>query len=149
MLKISKETIKELCEISLEIKRLKTRYEYISGLAKKAFTKEFPEDSVNEEVDIGGYKIHYTKTPKKVYNVNLVDKLPRNLVKQIVIISKTEVDKLLNSRKLTRQQCQHILEAKEFDGFNERLYTETHVELIRKVLKGKKKNAKISIRIPK
>lgn len=146
MLKISKETIRELCEINLEMKRLKMRYEYISSLAKKAFAKEFSENSVSEEIEIDGYKIHYTKTPRKTYNISLVNKLPSNLIKEIVTINKTQVDKLLNSRRLTRQQCQHILDAKRFDGFNERLYTETVGEQIEKILGGKKKNAKISIR---
>jgi len=148
-IKISNESIKELCELSLEIKRLKTRYEYLSELAKRAFAEKFLEGSVNEEIEINGYKIHYSKKPKKVYNINLVEKLPKKLIKQIVTLSTTKVDKLLSSTKITSKQCQDILKAKRFDGFNERIHTETDGEQIRKTLKGKKKNAKISIKVPR
>ena len=144
-IKISNESIKELCELNLEIKRLKTRYEYLSNLTKKAFAEKFPDDSVNEKIEINGYKIQYSKKPKKVYNINLVEKLPKKLIKQIVTLNTTKVDKLL-SAKLTPKQCQDILKAKEFKGFNERIYTETDGEQIRKILEGKK-NAKISIRM--
>jgi len=145
-IKISNESIKELCELNLEIKRLKTRYEYLSNLTKKAFAEKFPDDSVNEKIETDGYKIHYSKKPKKVYNINLVEKLPRKFIKQIVTLSTTKVDKLLSSTKLTSKQCQDILKAKEFKGFNERIYTETDGEQIRKALEGKK-NAKISIKM--
>jgi len=144
-IKISNESIKELCELNLEIKRLKTRYEYLSELAKRAFTEKFPDDSVNEEIEIDGYKIQYSKKPKKVYNINLVEKLPKKLIKQIVTLNTTKVDRLL-SAKLTPKQCQDILKAKEFKGFNERIYTETDGEQIRKILEGKK-NAKVSIKM--
>ena len=147
-IKISNESIKELCELNLEIKRLKTRYEYLSELAKRAFAEKFLEGSVNEEIEINGYKIHYSKKPKKVYNINLVEKLPKKLIKQIVTLNTTKVDKLL-SAKLTPKQCQDILKAKRFDGFNERIHTETDGERIRKILKGKKKNAKISVKVPR
>jgi len=148
MLKISRETVKELCELNLEIKRLKGRYEYLSSLAKKAFAKEFPEDSVNEEIELNGYKIQYIKNPKRVYDMSLVDELPRKLIKEITTLSTTKVEKLLSSTRLTPRQCQNILSARKFDGFNERLYTETNGEQIRKALEGKK-NAKISIRMPR
>lgn len=144
-IKISNESIKELCELNLEIKRLKTRYEYLSNLTKKAFAEKFPDDSVNEKIEINGYKIQYSKNPKKVYNINLVEKLPKKLIKQIVTLNTTKVDKLL-SAKLTPKQCQDILKAKEFKGFNERIYTETDGEQIRKILEGKK-NAKVSIKM--
>jgi len=144
-IKISNESIKELCELNLEIKRLKTRYEYLSNLTKKAFAEKFPDDSVNEKIEINGYKIQYSKKPKKVYNINLVEKLPKKLIKQIVTLNTTKVDKLL-SAKLTPKQCQDILKAKEFKGFNERIYTETDGEQIRKILEGKK-NAKVSIKM--
>lgn len=147
MLKISRETVKELCELNLKIKRLKARYEYLSSLAKKAFAKEFPEDSVNEEIELNGYKIQYIKNPKRVYDLNLVDELPRKLVKKITTLSTTKVEKLLSSTRLTPRQCQNILSARKFDGFNERLYTETNGEQIRKTSKGKKKDAKISTRV--
>lgn len=147
MLRISRETIKELCELNLEIKRLKGRYEYLSSLAKKAFAKEFPEDSVNEEIELNGYKIQYIKNPKRIYDLNLVDELPRKLIKEITILSTTKVEKLLSSAKLTPRQGQNILSARKFDGFNERLYTETNGERIRKTSKGKKKDAKISTRV--
>lgn len=146
-IKISNESIKELCELNLEIKRLKTRYEYLSNLTKKAFAEKFPDDSVNEKIEINGYKIQYSKKPKKVYNMNLVEKLPKKLIKQIVTFNTTKVDKLL-SAKLTPKQCQDILNAKKFNGYNERIYTETDGERIRKILEGKK-NAKISIRMPR
>ena len=146
-IKISNESIKELCELNLEIKRLKTRYEYLSNLTKKAFAEKFPDDSVNEKIEINGYKIQYSKKPKKVYNINLVEKLPKKLIKQIVTLNTTKVDKLL-SAKLTPKQCQDILKAKEFKGFNERIYTETDGEEIRKILEGKK-NAKVSIKMPR
>jgi len=148
MLKISRETVKELCELNLKIKRLKARYEYLSSLAKKAFAKEFPEDSVNEEIELNGYKIQYIKNPKRVYDMSLVDELPRKLIKEITTLSTTKVEKLLSSTRLTPRQCQNILSARKFDGFNERLYTETNGEQIRKALEGKK-NAKISIRMPR
>jgi len=148
MLKISGETVKELCELNLEIKRLKGRYEYLSSLAKKAFAKEFPEDSVNEEIELNGYKIQYIKNPKRVYDMSLVDELPRKLIKEITTLSTTKVEKLLSSTRLTPRRCQNILSARKFDGFNERLYTETNGEQIRKALEGKK-NAKISIRMPR
>lgn len=144
-IKISNESIKELCELNLEIKRLKTRYEYLSNLTKKAFAEKFPDDSVNEKIEINGYEIQYSKKPKKVYNINLVEKLPKKLIKQIVTLNTTKVDKLL-SAKLTPKQCQDILKAKEFKGFNERIYTETDGEQIRKILEGKK-NAKVSIKM--
>ena len=144
-IKISNESIKELCELNLEIKRLKTRYEYLSELAKRAFAEKFPDDSLNEKIEINGYKIQYSKKPKKVYNINLVEKLPKKLIKQIVTLNTTKVDKLL-SAKLTPKQCQDILKAKEFKGFNERIYTETDGEQIRKILEGKK-NAKVSIKM--
>ena len=146
-IKISNESIRELCELNLEIKRLKTRYEYLSNLTKKAFAEKFPDDSVNEKIEINGYKIQYSKKPKKVYNMNLVEKLPKKLIKQIVTLNTTKVDKLL-SAKLTPKQCQDILNAKKFNGYNERIYTETDGERIRKILEGKK-NAKISIRMPR
>jgi len=146
-IKISNESIKELCELNLKIKRLKTRYEYLSNLTKKAFAEKFPDDSVNEKIEINGYKIQYSKKPKKVYNMNLVEKLPKKLIKQIVTFNTTKVDKLL-SAKLTPKQCQDILNAKKFNGYNERIYTETDGERIRKILEGKK-NAKISIRMPR
>jgi len=148
MLKVSRETVKELCELNLEIKRLKGRYEYLSSLAKKALAKEFPEDSVNEEIELNGYKIQYIKNPKRVYDINLVDEVPRKLIKEITTLSTTKVEKLLSSTRLTPRQCQNILSARKFDGFNERLYTETNGEQIRKALEGKK-NAKISIRMPR
>lgn len=144
-IKISNESIKELCELNLEIKRLKTRYEYLSNLTKKAFAEKFPDDSVNEKIEINGYEIQYSKKPQKVYNINLVEKLPKKLIKQIVTLNTTKVDKLL-SAKLTPKQCQDILKAKEFKGFNERIYTETDGEQIRKILEGKK-NAKVSIKM--
>jgi len=144
-IKISNESIKELCELNLEMKRLKTRYEYLSSIAKRAFAEKFPDDSVNEKIEINGYKIQYSKKPKKVYNINLVEKLPKKLIKQIVTLNTTKVDKLL-SAKLTPKQCQDILKAKEFKGFNERIYTETDGEQIRKILEGKK-NAKVSIKM--
>lgn len=147
-LKINNESIKELCELNLEIKRLKARYDYLSSIAKKAFAEKFPDDSVNEEIETDGYKILYSKKPKKVYNINLVEKLPKELIKQIVTLNTTKVDKLL-SGKLTPKQSQDILKAKEFKGFNERIYTETDGELIRKILEGKKKNAKVSIKMPR
>jgi len=146
-LKISNESIKELCELNAEIKRLKTRYEYLSELAKRAFAEKFPDDSVNEEIEVDEYKIQYSKKPKKVYDINLVGKLPKKLIKQIVSLSTTKVDKLLSSTKITPKQCQDILKAKKFSGYNERLHTETDGEGIRKILEGKKKNAKISIRM--
>ena len=146
-LKISNESIKELCELNLEIKRLKTRYEYPINLSKKAFAEKFPEDSVNEETGIDGYKIHYSKKPKKIYNINLVERLPKKLIKQIITLSTIKIEKLLSSTKLTPKQCQDILKAKKFSGYNERLHTETDGEGIRKILEGKKKNAKISIRM--
>lgn len=129
------------------MKRLKGRYEYLSSLAKKAFAKKFPEDSVNEEIELNGYKIQYIKNPKRVYDMSLVDELPRKLVKKITILSTTKVEKLLSSTRLTPRQGQNILSARNFDGFNERLYTETNGEQIRKTSKGKKKDAKISTRV--
>jgi len=146
-IKISNESIKELCELNLEIKRLKTRYEYLSNLTKKAFAEKFPESSVNEEIEFDGYKIQYSKKPKRVCSMDLIDKLPKKLIKQIVNIATTKVDQLLSSRKLTSKQIQDILNAKKFDGYNERIYTETDGEQIRKILEGKK-NAKISIKMP-
>ena len=147
--KLSDESIKELCELKVEIKRLETRYKYLSDLAKKAFTAKFPGDSVNEKIEIDGFEIAYSKKPKKIYNANLIEKLPKKLVKEIATIATTKVDKLLSSKKLTSKQVQDILSAKKFDGYNERLYPETVGEQIRKILEGKKKNAKISIGTPK
>ena len=145
-LKISDESIKELCELKVEIKRLEARYKYLSNIAKEAFVAKFPSDSVNEEKEVDGYKVLYSKKPKKVYNISLVEKLPKNLIKQIATLNTIKVDKLLGT-KLTPKQCQDILKAKEFKGFNERIYTETDGELIRKILEGKKKNAKVSIKV--
>ncbi|GAG19729.1 unnamed protein product [marine sediment metagenome] len=145
-LKISDESIKELCELKVEIKHLEARYKYLSNLAKEAFVAKFPGDSVNEEKKVGGYRVLYSKKPKKVYNINLVEKLPKNLIKQIATLNTVKVDKLL-STKLTPKQCQDILKAKKFEGFNERICTETDGELIRKILEGKKKNAKVSIKV--
>lgn len=147
MLKVSRETVKELCELNLEIKRLKGRYEYLSSLAKKAFANKFPEDSVNEEIELNGYKIQYIRNPKRVYDMSLVDELPRKLIKEITTLSTTKVEKLLSCARLTPRQCQNILSARKFDGFNERLHTKTNGEQIRKTSKGKKKDAKISTRV--
>lgn len=145
-IKLSDESIKELCELKVEIKRLETRYNYLSVLAKKAFTTKFPGDSVNEKIEIDGFKIEYSKKPKKVYDANLIEKLPKKLVREIATIATAKVDKLLSSKKLTSKQVQDIFSAKKFDGYNERLYPKTVGEQIRKTLEGKKKNAKISIK---
>jgi len=86
MLKVSRETVKELCELNLKIKRLKARYEYLSSLAKKAFANKFPERFYNAgvaEQNMIGIASGLSKTGKTVIVSTLAVFAPGRVFDQV------------------------------------------------------------------
>jgi len=93
----------------------------LSAQLKKELSK-IPGDSVNKEIEVGEYKILYSRKPRKTYSKELIEKLPKNLVKQIVRINTSKVEELLRTTSLTPKQYRCILNAIKFDGVVERIY---------------------------